>query len=119
MLVVGAYRPTVPNRDANQRVVSAWDPDGGIEGPAHAALFLVPENGEEPVSVQGSDPEGVLTIQARPSRYVSGLEVVYLEGRQAWRARQGVVQLPMTPGLVDVSDLMILREGGASTGIAR
>jgi hypothetical protein len=42
---------------------------------------------------------------------VSGLEVVDLDGRQAWRARQGVVQLPLTPGLVDVSDLMILREG--------
>ena len=111
MLVVAAYRPTVPDGDARGRVVSAWGPDGGIEGSAHAALFLVPEDGQEPVSVQGSDPEGVLTIQASPSRYVSGLEVVYLEGRQAWRARQGVVQLPMTSGLVDVSDLMILKEG--------
>jgi hypothetical protein len=42
---------------------------------------------------------------------VSGLEVVDLEGRRAWRARQGVVQLPLSPGDVDVSDLMILREG--------
>ena len=111
MLVVAAYRPTVSDGYASGRVVSAWGPDGGIVGPAHAALFLVPEDGQEPVSVQGSDPEGVLTIQASPSRYVSGLEVVYLEGRQAWRARQGVVQLPMTSGLVDVSDLMILKEG--------
>ncbi|MCZ6825064.1 MAG: hypothetical protein O7E50_05185, partial [Gemmatimonadetes bacterium] len=111
MLVVGAYRPTVPDGDANGRVVSAWSPDGGLEGPAHTALFLIPENGEQPISVRGTDPEGVLTIQALPSRYVSGLEVVDLEGRQAWRARQGVVQLPMVPGLVDVSDLMILKEG--------
>jgi len=57
------------------------------------------------------EPEGVLTIEAPPSRYVSSLEVVDLEGRQAWRARQGVVQLPLVPGLVDVSDLMILEEG--------
>ena len=111
MLVVGAYRPTVPDVDASERVVSAWGPDGGIEGPAHAALFLVPEDGEEPVYVRSSDPEGVLTLQTWPSRYVSGLEVVDLQGRQAWRARQGVVQLPLTPGLVDVSDLMILKEG--------
>ena len=72
---------------------------------------MVPESGEEPVFVRGNDPEGVLTVQTWPGRYVSGLEVVDLEGRQAWRARQGIVQLPLTPGLVDVSDLMILREG--------
>jgi hypothetical protein len=42
---------------------------------------------------------------------VSGLEVIDLEGKQAWRARQGVVQLPLVPGLIDVSDLVILKEG--------
>ena len=111
MLVVGAYRPTIPGGDTSRGVASAWDPDGGIEGPANAALFLVPEDGAKPIQVQGSDPEGVLTIRARPSRYVSSLEVVDLQGKQAWRARQGVVQLPLVPGLVDVSDLMILNEG--------
>jgi len=111
MLVVGAYRPTFPDGDTSVGVVSAWGPDGGIEGTPYAALFLVPMDGTEPIYVQGSDAEGVLTIQARPDRYVSGLEVVDLEGKQAWRARQGVVQLPLTPGLVDVSDLMILKEG--------
>ncbi len=111
MLVVGAYRPTVPDPEADGRVISAWGPDGGTEGPALAALFLIPEDGGDPLYVRGSDPEGVLTLVARPSRYVSGLEVVYMESRQAWRARQGVVQLPLTPGLVDVSDLMILKEG--------
>ena len=111
VLVVGAYRPTLSPEEDRARVVSAWGADGGAEGEAYAALFMVSENGEEPVFVRGSEPEGVLTIQTSPGRYVSGLEVVDLEGRQAWRARQGIVQLPLTPGLVDVSDLMILREG--------
>jgi len=111
MLVVGAYRPTISGGDGSGDVSSAWSPGGGIEGPANAALFLVPEDGGQPLHVQGSDPEGVLTLQAQPSRYVSSLEVVDLQGKQAWRARQGVVQLPLVPGLVDVSDLMILKEG--------
>lgn len=111
MLVVGAYRPTVPGADGSGRVVSAWGPDGVIEGTPHAALFLIAEDGAEPAFVRGDDAEGVLTLRASPGRYVSGLEVVDLEGRQAWRARQGVVQLPLTPGQVGVSDLMILREG--------
>ncbi len=111
MLVVGAYRPTVFDAGIDGRVVSAWGPDGGIEGDAHTALFLIPEDGGEPLNIRGTEPEGVLTLHAPPSRYVSGLEVVDLEGRQAWRARQGVIQRPLVPGLVDVSDLMILKEG--------
>ena len=111
MLVVGAYRPTLPDADEQGRVVSAWSPDGGIEGTPYAALFLVSEDGDEPIFVRGGDPEGVLTLQALPGRYVSAMEVIDLEGRQAWRARQGVVQLPLAPGQVDVSDLMILNEG--------
>ena len=110
MLVVGAYRPTLPNADERGRVVPAWGADGGIEGTPYAALFLVSEEGDEPILVQGSDAEGVLTLQTPPGRYVSGLEVVDLEGRQAWRARQGVVQLPLALGQVDLSDLMILEE---------
>jgi hypothetical protein len=109
MLVVGAYRPTRESGDG--RLVSAWGASGGIEGPAYAALFLVPEAGQEPTYVRGSEPEGVLAIEAPPGRYVGGLEVVDLQGRQAWRARQGVVQRPLEPGMVDVSDLMILEEG--------
>ena len=110
MLVIGAYRPTVPD-DEGQGVVGAWSAEGGIEGQPHAALFLVPLDGERNILVQGREPEGVLTLEASPGQYVSGLEVVDLEGRQAWRARQGVAQLPLAPGLVDVSDLMILKEG--------
>lgn len=116
MLVVGAYRPTVPDEDDTAGAfVSAWG-SGRIQGQPHAALFLVPVDGEEPIFVRGSEPEGVLTIEAAPGGYVSGLEVVDLEGRQAWRARQGVVQHPLTPGLVAVSDLMILKEGAPIPG---
>jgi len=111
MLIVGAYRPTVPADDGSGHVQDAWRPEGGIQGEPYAALFLVPEDGSEPRFVRGSDPEGVLTLQTTPGRYVSGLEVVDLQGRQAWRARQGIVQMPLVPGLVDVSDLMILKEG--------
>jgi hypothetical protein len=111
MLIVGAYRPTLVRDVTSGRVVSAWGSDGGIEGTPFAALFLVPEDGSATKLVQGSDPEGVLKIETSPGRYVSGLEVVDLDGRQAWRARQGVIQLPLTPGLVDVSDLMILKAG--------
>lgn len=111
VLVVGAYRPTVPADDGDGQVVSAWSPEGGVDGPPAAALFLVPLDGREPLRVRSIEAEGVLSIQARPGRYVSGLEVVDLQGRRAWRARQGIVQLPLTPGLVDVSDLMILKQG--------
>lgn len=110
MRVVGAYRPTLADPDG-EGTVAAWGAEGGIEGSPHATLFLVPESGEPPFNVRGRDPEGVLTMDAEPGRYVSSLEVVDLEGRQAWRARQGVVQLPLAPGLVDVSDLMLLKEG--------
>ncbi|MDA0312824.1 MAG: hypothetical protein O2992_12005 [Gemmatimonadetes bacterium] len=111
MLVVGAYRPTIADPTAFGGVSSAWREGGGIAGPANTALFLIPEDGGESVYVQGTEPEGVLTIETLPGHYVSGLEVVDLQGRQAWRARQGVIQRPLTAGLVDVSDLLILREG--------
>ena len=115
MFVVGAYRPVPP--EAEQVGAEAPESDAqrsgefGIRGQPHAALFLIPEDGSEPKFVRGTDAEGVLTISSPPGRYVSGLEVVDQPGRQAWRARQGVAQLPLAPGLLDVSDLLILKEG--------
>ena len=108
MLVVGAYKPTPPPPDP-------LDPGAApepveIDGPVHSALFLVPEDGSEPISVRGTDSEGVLTMYSWPGRYVSGIEVVDQEGRRAWRARQGVQLLPLAFGVVDASDLMILKE---------
>jgi hypothetical protein len=111
MLVVGAYRPTLPPTEEGRGPIPAWGLDAPSAEPPHTSLFLVPVDGSPAVNVRGRDPEGVLSIEARPGRYVSSLEVVDLEGRRAWRARQGVVQLALSPGSVDVSDLMILREG--------
>ena len=125
MLVVGAYRPVPPEADSSGAEVTEADavaggpPESdtqrtgefGIQGQPHAAFFLIPEDGSEPRFVRGTDAEGVLTINSPHGRYVSGLEVVDLQGKQAWRARQGVAQLPLVPGLVDVSDLLILKEG--------
>lgn len=115
MFVVGAYRPVPPEPDTaatDSAQAGGQRPAGlGIQGQPHAALFLIPEDGSAPNFVRGTDPEGVLTISSPPGRYVSGLEVVDLQGRQAWRARQGVAQLPLATGLLDVSDLLILKEG--------
>jgi len=115
MFVVGAYRPVLPEADSvGAEAVEPEAPESGefgIQGQPQAALFLVPEDGSEPHFVRGTDAEGVLTIDSPPGRYVSGLEVVDLHGKQAWRARQGVVQLPLVPGLPSVSDLLILKEG--------
>lgn len=118
MFVVGAYRPIPPEANPLGTEATAAERSGevGIQGQPHAALFLIPEDGSEPVFVRGSDVEGVLTLSALPGRYVSGLEVVDLEGRQAWRARQGVAQLPLAPGLLDVSDVLLLKEGAPRPG---
>lgn len=111
MLVVGAYRPTLEHADTALGVVPAWSEEGGVTGPPAAGLFLVPEDGRRTLRVQGRDAEGVLTMRVRPGRYVSSLEVVDIRGRQAWRARQGVVLRPLEPGMVGVSDLLILKPG--------
>jgi hypothetical protein len=111
MLVVGAYRPTVAASDGRRAL--AWGPESDIVGTPNAALFLVPEDGDEEIYVRGADPEGFLAVEAPPGRYVGGLEVVSVQDRRAWRARQGIVQLPLAPGMVDVSDLMILEPGAS------
>ncbi len=110
MLVVGAYRPTLPvGMGAESEAV--WGAGDLPEEPPHASLFLIPVEGGPFVNVLGRETEGVFTLEARPGKYVSSLEVVDLPERRAWRARQGIVQEPLVPGLVAVSDLMILREG--------
>lgn len=106
MLVVGAYRPAAGV--AAGGAPAAVNPFERVEGPVEAALFLMPEDDEEPYVVSGDEPEGVFTLRAPPGRYVSSLEVLDRPGERAWRARQGVKQTPLVPGLIGVSDLLIL-----------
>ena len=75
MFVVGAYRPVPPEVDsvaaADSVVAEVPEADTrgrgefGIQGQPHAALFLIPEDGSEPFSVRGTDPEGVLTAASQ------------------------------------------------------
>jgi hypothetical protein len=102
MLVVGAYRPA-----------ASVGPSVGDAQNVQAGLFLVPEDGGEAAEIRGNSAEGTFTLRASPGRYVSSLEVFDPERQRAWRARQGVKQVAMVPGLVAVSDLLIL-EAGAS-----
>lgn len=100
MLVVGAYQPG--DDDGSRPPAGA-----GVE----AGLFLIPVDGGEAPQVRGSDAEGVFTLTAPPGKYVSSLEVLDEADRRAWRARQGVRQDPLVPGLVAVSDVLMLDAG--------
>ena len=113
MLVVGAYAP-------NPYMHPDMAPAPVAAGPSYAreaahglrsGLFLVPEDGGPTVDVQGADSSGVFTLRATPGRYVSSVEVWDSAGKRAWRARQGVRQNPLVPGLVAVSDLLVLEPG--------
>jgi hypothetical protein len=113
MLVVGAYQPD-PSMHADMAPSEgAPAADFGAETahPLSAGLFLVPEEGGKATEVEGTDADGVFTLEATPGRYVSSLEVWDSVGKRAWRARQGVRQNPLVPGLVAVSDLLVLEEG--------
>lgn len=131
MLVVGAYRPDPPDRDAladfapdpEPRRSDPFAPRSAepaqpppedahldeLEGAVEAGFFLIPEDGGEELRVPGDGPSGVVTMRAPAGRYVSSLEVLDREGRRAWRARQGVIQAHVAPGAVAVSDLLLLR----------
>lgn len=119
MLVVGAYAPE-PVRAPSTKAAATPSFDGtdpapsarpAPTGPVQAALFLVPVDGADWVVAGGEDARGVLTLRAPPGEYVSSLEVYDAEGKRAWRARQGVKQTPMIPGLVALSDLVLLAPG--------
>ena len=137
MLVVGAYRPALsategalddssreradrtrdpfrsgrPSPDEPESASAQETGVGEISGPVEAGLFLLPEQGGEAIEIRSRNSEGVFTLLAPPGRYVSSLEVIEPDARRAWRARQGVSQGLLTPGLVAVSDLLILTEG--------
>lgn len=95
-----------PKRDTTPPAVK-------IVGPVETGFYLVPVDGGAAIDVRGSAPQGVLTLKAPQGRYVSSLEVFDQRGKQAWRARQGVVQDSLVPGVPAVSDLMILKRGAS------
>lgn len=119
MLVVGAYRrddfdvgamgpaPTTEPVAASPFGAGDQGRDDGVQ----AGLFLVPLDGGPLVDVRGKQADGVLTLEAAPGKYVSSLEVLDTLDHRAWRARQGVHQEPLVPGLVAVSDLLLLEPG--------
>ncbi|GEM_PF-175412 len=104
----------------------------GDDAPVRAALFLIPEDGGDPLGrddlhdraypesrgvpvdgrgilkVEGEGREGVFTLLAPAGRYVSSLELLDEGAAAAWRARQGVVQVELEPGEVAVSDVILL-----------
>jgi hypothetical protein len=119
MLVVGAYRPAPPTLDTTGTV--APSPYGGreappAEGPVQSGLFLVPLDGGPTVDTLGASADGVFTLTAAPGQYVTSLEVFDAAHKRAWRARQGVRQDPLVPGIVAVSDLMLLEPGAPVPG---
>lgn len=110
LLVVGAYRPgSMLAPDMETRVDEG--PPPAPDGDVLAGLTLIPEDGGREIAVRGRVAQGILTLSAPTGRYVSSLEVFDSRGRRAWRARQGVRQVPLVPGLVAVSDLLVLEEG--------
>jgi len=114
MLVVGAYRPDPPEARAGDSFSGGINsPFAGAVGSVEAGLVLVPEDGGATTQVLGTDAAGVFTLRAPPGRYVSSLEVLDARGNRAWRARQGVKQVPMVEGLVAVSDVLILEPGAS------
>lgn len=111
MLVVGAYKPAPPPAP-NDSTFGETERDAlaqPIETPVQAGLFLVSVDDGQIQEVRDTVPEGVFTLTTTPGDYVSSLEVLDAPEGRAWRARQGVRQTPLTPGLIAVSDLMILK----------
>ena len=136
LLVVGAFRPDpgslvagAPERipEGDHPLAGRSDPfrrDDPFAGGAmddlppdepalETGFFLLAEGGGEPFVARDAVEEGVLTLSAPTGQYVSSLEVLDREGGAAWRARQGVSQGDLPRGLVDVSDILLLREGTA------
>jgi len=142
MLVVGAYQPAEPEPAAQESDKPRFEFGRGrpatfnpfdrrrperkqaetdtaspkpvkIEGPVESGLYLVPVDGGQALDTLGDAPEGVFTMEVPQGRYVSSMELYEPGAKRAWRARQGLVQAPLTPGLAAVSDLLILKAGAS------
>ncbi len=95
--VVAAYELPADSFPADARIDAALALYGDGETPAHVSPF--PAGG----------PRGVQEISAAPGRHLVSLEIVSEEARRAARARRGLRVPPLAPGLVAVSDLLLLR----------
>jgi hypothetical protein len=83
-----------------------------LEENVESGLFLVDTESGDVHEVRGDGPEGALQLQLPNGHYVVGLEAFNPQGKKAWRARYGLWQDPIVPGLAAISDLLILRGGG-------
>lgn len=134
LLVVAGYRPATPEPPPSATADAgsedrASDPFGSLRpseveaddgeadespaptGPVEAGIFLVQPRGGVPGEARGDDAEGTWRLAAPAGPYVLGIEVLDAEGRRAWRARGGVVQDTLAPGLAAVSDPILLEAG--------
>lgn len=135
LLVVAAYRPTIRSdepptaEEPDERRSESFDPFGplvpsrgkgsagkespapDLRGPVESGIFLLDSDGTVRGQKKSDDPEGVWTLAVPTGRYIVGLEVFAPEDRKAWRARGGVEQSPLTPGLAAVSDVLLLAGG--------
>ena len=86
---------------------------GGSEGAVQSGLFLIDSESGQWHQVLGEGPQGAFQLQVPNGHYVVGLEAFSPDAKKAWRDRHGLWQDPIVPGLAAISDLLILRGGGA------
>jgi hypothetical protein len=92
------------------------DPSVLIQPPpgpfAAGALFLSPGPERDPVRVEGGEGgTGVYDVTVPNGAYLASLEVYDEFESRAWRARQGVRQADLPPGLTAVSDVLLIKDG--------
>ena len=96
--------------------IPAVDADTELE----TGLFLVDVEDLEPIRFMAprtGAQRGVATAQVPVGDYLLSVEALDAEDRRAWRHRRGVKTTPMTRGVVQLSDLLLLEPLEAEAGI--